>query len=108
MILHVVSALNYISEARSSREMYHRLVNTTPNPRATKNSNGEFVGPEPVCGAPLSVGDGVDDVVDVLVMVEDVVVAIATRVQPYWIESRQSRIDDQGAREARSCQGGGD
>jgi hypothetical protein len=62
--------------------MYHRLVNTTPKPRATKNSNGELVGPEPVCGAPLSVADGdddvVDDVVDMLVMLADVVVAIAT------------------------------
>jgi hypothetical protein len=24
---------------------YHRFVNTTPNPRATKNSSGELVGP---------------------------------------------------------------
>jgi hypothetical protein len=26
---------------------YHRLVKTTPNPRATKNSRGELVGPPP-------------------------------------------------------------
>jgi hypothetical protein len=27
---------------------YHRLVKTTPNPRATKNSRGELVGPPPL------------------------------------------------------------
>ena len=26
---------------------YHRFVNTTPNPNATKKSNGELVGPPP-------------------------------------------------------------
>jgi hypothetical protein len=71
----------FVSEARNLEVMYHKLVKTTPNPSATKNSNGEFVGPEPVCPEPVSVGDGVDDVVDVLVMIEDVEVAIAMYVQ---------------------------
>jgi hypothetical protein len=39
------------------------LVKTTPNPRATKNSNGEFVGPP--LGAPLVEAAGGDiDVID--------------------------------------------
>jgi hypothetical protein len=37
-------------------------VNTTPNPRATKKSNGELVGPPELFGLSLGgdVGDGVD------------------------------------------------
>lgn len=36
---------------------YHRLVKTTPKPRATKNSRGELVGPE-LFGWGLLVGVG--------------------------------------------------
>lgn len=32
---------------------YHKLVKTTPNPKATKNSNGELVGPPPPPPPPL-------------------------------------------------------
>lgn len=44
--------------------MIHRLVNTTPKPRATKKSSGELVGPFPLL-FPLSVvvAAGGDDVV---------------------------------------------
>lgn len=31
-------------KAKSQRSSYHKLVNTTPKPRATKKSNGELVG----------------------------------------------------------------
>lgn len=39
---------------------YHRFVNTTPNPRATKKSKGELVGPLPLFPGPpkLVVGPG--------------------------------------------------
>ena len=37
---------------------YHRLVNTTPNPKATKKSNGELVGPLPLLPPELVVGSG--------------------------------------------------
>ena len=47
---------------------HHRLVNTTPKPRATKNSNGEFVGLlvwsagglVVAAGGPADVDDGPD------------------------------------------------
>jgi hypothetical protein len=46
----------------------HKLVNTTPNPKATKNSRGELVGPLPPPPPPPEVWDGVaaedDDDVD--------------------------------------------
>ena len=32
---------------------YHRLVKTTPKPRATKNKRGELVGPELLLWFPL-------------------------------------------------------
>lgn len=32
---------------RMRRETYHRFVNTTPKPKATKKSKGELVGPPP-------------------------------------------------------------
>lgn len=32
-----------------ANEAYHRLVKTTPKPRATKNRSGELVGPELLC-----------------------------------------------------------
>lgn len=56
---------NSVSEALwhcVAQGSYHKLVNTTPNPRATKNSNGELVGPPPccwlLCGGPEGVADG--------------------------------------------------
>ena len=41
-------------------------MNTTPNPRATKKSSGELVGPllPPLLLLPVGMGDGVADVVD--------------------------------------------
>ncbi len=49
-----------------SEVTYHKLVNTTPNPNATKNSRGELVGPLPPPPPPPEVGDGeaADDDVD--------------------------------------------
>ena len=41
---------------------YHKLVNTTPKPNATKNSRGELVGPlgsESCVGVGLAVADEV-------------------------------------------------
>ena len=41
---------------------HHRFVNTTPKPKATKNSSGELVGPPPPPPPPppeFEVGDGV-------------------------------------------------
>lgn len=39
--------VNLISEERNVWNIaYHRFVNTTPNPRATKKSKGELVGLE--------------------------------------------------------------
>lgn len=41
---------------------YHRLVNTTPKPRATKKSRGELVGPLPPLPAlPVEVGEDVGE-----------------------------------------------
>lgn len=42
---------------------YQRLVKTTPKPRATKNSNGELVGPlpPPLLEPALVVADGAAD-----------------------------------------------
>jgi hypothetical protein len=40
-------------------EAHHKLVKTTPKPRATKNSSGEL-GPEPPPLEPLAVGDGAE------------------------------------------------
>lgn len=34
-------------DRRAQEQAYHRLVKTTPNPNATKKSNGELVGPPP-------------------------------------------------------------
>ena len=42
------------SSDRTGLDTNHRFVNTTPNPKATKNSNGELVGPPP----PSSSGGG--------------------------------------------------
>ena len=43
---------------------HHRFVNTTPNPSATKNNNGELVGPFPPLDAGELVPLGAADVVD--------------------------------------------
>jgi hypothetical protein len=40
-----------------SRNLYQRLVKTTPKPSATKNSSGELVGPPPP-PPPVLVGTG--------------------------------------------------
>lgn len=44
---------------------YHRFVNTTPNPKATKKSNGELVGPLVLLPPELVVGPGGADDVEV-------------------------------------------
>lgn len=51
---------------------YHRLVNTTPNPRATKKRRGELVGPPP---PPFEspVGVAVADAAGVVVDAADIV-----------------------------------
>ena len=49
MILGIIcqSRVNVMSEERNVWNIaYHRFVNTTPNPRATKKSKGELVGLE--------------------------------------------------------------
>lgn len=56
---------------------YHRLVNTTPNPKATKKSNGELVGPVPLLPPELVVGPGGADDVEVA---EDMVRAVVVIV----------------------------
>lgn len=52
---------------------YQRFVKTTPNPKATKNSNGELVGPLlPPPDPPLfdvGVADCADEVVDVDIVI---------------------------------------
>jgi hypothetical protein len=46
MILDIcISKSNYGELIRGF--IYHKFVNTTPNPRATKKSSGELVGPPP-------------------------------------------------------------
>lgn len=53
---------------------YQRFVNTTPNPRATKKSKGELVGPPPP--PPPLEGDGVDvDVLEGISVDADIVAA---------------------------------
>ena len=57
-----------------SDDTYHRFVNTTPKPRATKKSSGELVGPPPPpppledgvgAGADPPVAVGADDIGEV-------------------------------------------
>lgn len=50
----------------AAEKTYHRLVKTTPKPRATKNRRGELVGPElpPPPPFPVLVGVGADVVWD--------------------------------------------
>lgn len=56
---------------------YHKLVKTTPKPRATKNNNGELVGPPPLLPLlPELVALGIADVV-----VEDMVVVWELKAQ---------------------------
>lgn len=35
----------WAQDAVACKKAYHRFVNTTPKPRATKKRSGEFVGP---------------------------------------------------------------
>ena len=44
--------------------LYHRLVKTTPNPKATKNNRGELVGPLPPPPPPVELGVGDGMIVD--------------------------------------------
>lgn len=46
-----------ISTTEGLAKTYHRFVNTTPNPRATKNSSGELDGPLPLPGGALGDAD---------------------------------------------------
>lgn len=45
-------------------DTYHRLVKTTPKPSATKNSNGELVGPPPPPPLLELEADAAEDVVE--------------------------------------------
>lgn len=57
-------------------EMYHKLVKTTPNPNATKKSNGELVGPglpPPPAGAEdVAAGGPEVDVEDIVPDIDEV------------------------------------
>jgi hypothetical protein len=60
----------YSVDMKRQRQAYHKLVKTTPNPSATKNSRGELPGvllllPESVC-----VGDAAAAVLVVVDMVK--------------------------------------
>lgn len=60
MILHHSLAFSLLTERGTfpkAQTTYHKFVKTTPNPNATKNNNGELVGPPPPPPPPL---DGVD------------------------------------------------
>ena len=58
---------------RSART-YHKFVNTTPNPKATKKSNGELVGPPPppplVGGAEVAACEGETELLGMPVVVD--------------------------------------
>lgn len=63
MILHHSSAFGLLTERGpfpKSQTTYHKFVKTTPNPNATKNNNGELVGPPPPPPPPdgVAVGEG--------------------------------------------------
>lgn len=47
-----------VRQGFGGKEAYHKLVKTTPKPRATKNKSGELVGPELLLLFPLLVGEG--------------------------------------------------
>lgn len=50
MILHLSLAFHLLKERGpfpKPQTTYHKFVKTTPNPNATKNNNGELVGPPP-------------------------------------------------------------
>lgn len=53
-----------VTRLERTKTTYHRFVKTTPNPKATKNSKGELVGPLPPPPPPLDVcvGEGRADV----------------------------------------------
>jgi hypothetical protein len=57
---------------------YHRFVKTTPNPRATKNSRGEFWVPLFCAGA---VGDGVAEGAELVGIIEDMLTTKEVDVQ---------------------------
>jgi hypothetical protein len=44
-------------QTRDEKHRYHKLVKTTPKPRATKNRRGELVGPLPPPEEPVLVAD---------------------------------------------------
>lgn len=71
---------------------YQRLVNTTPNPRATKNSRGELVGPPPPDPPPpgevVAEGGAVDEV-EGMVDEEDIVEVAMVAAQIICTESGQ-------------------
>lgn len=61
---------------------YQRLVNTTPKPSATKNSNGELVAPPPLLCCCVEVGDGVTVADDDVVAVGEVIAAAPVDCTP--------------------------
>lgn len=65
MILNHSLALDLLTERGpfpKSQPTYHKFVKTTPNPNATKNNNGELVGPPPPPPPPLGVAAEVGEV----------------------------------------------
>lgn len=65
----------------AQRKTHHRFVNTTPNPNATKKSNGELVGPPPpllpppLGGAEVTAGLGETELPGTPVSVVEVIMA---------------------------------
>lgn len=51
MILHLFVRISILWRSedhfRKHKKTYHKFVKTTPKPNATKNNNGELVGPPP-------------------------------------------------------------
>lgn len=76
MILYSVNDFNF-SKQRGLERPYHKLVKTTPKPKATKNSNGELVGPPPPPPPPEDVvAAGAASVVESGCMLVTVLVAV--------------------------------
>ena len=61
-------------------QAYHKFVNTTPKPKATKKSNGELVGPPPppppLAGAEVAAGLGEIELLGIPVSVVEDMTAI--------------------------------
>lgn len=66
---------------------YHKLVNTTPKPNATKKRRGELVGPEPeplLDWLVVAAGIGVADVGPPVSTVDDMIVGACSPQDHQW------------------------